>query len=584
MLARDMFAQKFWDYNATFTHQCQKSKLFNKTWGDTVRAYVDKFDTKLWVQSKTHAMKIVPTIALYDPSNISSFIPEVFLNMSRSNNLIIKPTHAWAVTARVWNLTYSCFRHCYFEANTNIGLTATLRRAYSVATKNMIHALEKLPSNGYLDEQPQYLHLPKRIIIEEHLNPNVQEYHWWIVHGVPVFVCARCDDHSNGLIRGSYFTSDFRKLNIESVLEPCPLEPNNIPEKPRMWDQMLQSVLELGFHVPGILSVDLFANDTDVFFSELTFTRNVCKEMFRPWVADALLNFMDQHHTPTDITASDVYNIIENRDWILIEWDWHSTWQVTNAPSPVDLCLKATKKYANFPSDCWNIFLQQPFLLSQMADGSHCFVKFDATSSFHKDPQYIFLPSRPSISATSSRLDWPWACGIVCFLLILETRLIQLPSILPTWSYSIVYLIGAGIYKSNQSEKFVAWWDHSSTLLETIRQSVDAFVLVHPVSSVTVCLSHFFTYWVSVAAVYNTRRLSRMLLWWLVYEVLTAFVNEWCHAHTEVNEAIHCTRLAFIGHSKGYVWNDVIRAYLLPPFLVYGYLLPKFIFHYFVSW
>mgnify|MGYP000144427929 CR=1 FL=1 len=105
--------------------------------------------------------------------------------------------------------------------------------------------------------------------MEEHLDRDMQEYHWWVVHGQPVFVCARCD--VPGEKRGSYYTADFRELAIKSVLGPC----TNVT-KPPTWNRMVKIVKQVGAHIPGVVSIDVFANETDVFFSELTFSRNGC--------------------------------------------------------------------------------------------------------------------------------------------------------------------------------------------------------------------------------------------------------------------------------------------------------------------
>ena len=45
----------------------------------------------------------------------------------------------------------------------------------------------------------------------------------------------------------------------------------------------------------------------------------------------------------------------------------------------------------------------------------------------------------------------------------------------------------------------------------------------------------------------------------------------------EPQDVVHCTRVAFKESAKRYAFDDLIRAYVLPPFFVYGYLLPKFI-------
>ncbi len=56
----------------------------------------------------------------------------------------------------------------------------------------------------------------------------------------------------------------------------------------------------------------------------------------------------------------------------------------------------------------------------------------------------------------------------------------------------------------------------------------------------------------------------------------TASINEFAHL-VEHQDVVHCTRVAFKESAKRYAFDDLIRGYVLPPFFVYGYLLPKFI-------
>lgn len=77
-------------------------------------------------------------------------------------------------------------------------------------------------------------------------------------------------------------------------------------------------------------------------------------------------------------------------------------------------------------------------------------------------------------------------------------------------------------------------------------------------------------------AAWRATSLESMLIWQLMYELIPAFVNECAH-HTDVSSATKCARLLFIDSVQRYAVDEVIRAYILPPFLVYGYLLPKFL-------
>lgn len=556
----------------TISNYCRQHQLFNNTWGSSVSRFVDKYDTKILVETMSKEIKIAPTVALYDATNLSLFTVDQLVSLSASKNLIIKPTHAWARTARVWNRTYNCFRKCDHSGNTPISVEENPTRAHQLAFENMRYPIEKLPPQSYLLREPQYIGLPKRVIIEEHLDPSVQEYHWWIVHGSPVFVCARCD--AAGQKRGSYYTTDFRKLNIRGDLSPC----GDDLRKPTTWSLMEKIVKDLGRHVPGVVSVDLYANETDVFFSEFTLARH-CAKPFRPWVADSLLYKLHHRKIELDAVTPDlVFGTIQGRSWLAVGWNKNGKWRSASFPSAVDLCSAQTRIQ---PKKC----LQ----LSQRPHGenesTHC-VMLDMVGAERGSSKVrtISIDQTATISGVISRVDWPLVLVLVGLLIILWRVPLTKGSSLcdrgQRMTCCLLYLCTVAVYKWFQPQ-FTSWINPDTNLIHTVKESFEAFRIVHPVNSVALCLSHFATYWPPLAAM-QSRSVTRMLQWWLVYEGLTSLVNEW-HHHDEVDPAIQCTRVAFIAQAKQYVLNDIVRAYLLPPIFVYGYLLPKFLVRYVLS-
>jgi len=57
---------------------------------------------------------------------------------------------------------------------------------------------------------------------------------------------------------------------------------------------------------------------------------------------------------------------------------------------------------------------------------------------------------------------------------------------------------------------------------------------------------------------------------------VVAIVNEFSHM-IEDQDIVHCARVAFKTSVRSSAFDDVLRVYVLPPFFVYGYLLPNFI-------
>ena len=80
----------------------------------------------------------------------------------------------------------------------------------------------------------------------------------------------------------------------------------------------------IGKHVPGIICLDLYASDEDVYFAEFTFTtaactRNVC---FQPLVADGLLYaILHGQIDPNAATAKYVEKTIGGKSWAFVSLD-----------------------------------------------------------------------------------------------------------------------------------------------------------------------------------------------------------------------------------------------------------------------
>ena len=115
------------------------------------------------------------------------------------------------------------------------------------------------------------------------------------------------------------------------------------------------------------------------------------------------------------------------------------------------------------------------------------------------------------------------------------------------------------------------------SILDTTKQSFRAFAYVHPMESTHIALCHFATYWFKIAS-WNSKSPRNLLLWQFLVESVTASVNECSHL-IESDNAVHCTRVLFKNSVKMCAFDNLMREYILPPFFVYGYLLPKFTFY-----
>lgn len=546
----------------TFNGECQSSKLWNETWGRTVAPWVDKIDAKVLVEHMGTSVKTVPTIAVYDSKNITNFTTKA---MARMPNCVIKPTQWTGHAARILDNEYFCFK-CVRKAKKHLrmdGDSSNLHHAHAEALKIMQHALDNIPFRGAAARETQYKFLPHRIIVEEYLPMDtMREYHWWVVNGQPVFICLRCDE--GGQTLGSYFSTSFQELEIGgATMDKC-----NETSKPKTWDRMLSITKKMGENIPGIVCIDLYANDQDVYFSEFTFTRKRCDTFFQPIVADALLYSMSNGLIASHLVTSDyVKKTIADRSWVHVSFEPEETSLrakqgliASSYPSSLDLCMNQT---VDTVANCTR--KTEPIAHFPL----HCVV----TTNNNEISATIGQWKSRSVNLILARIDWRWALGIaaLCFYLGKRAKGAKAQKEHGQFLNCFIYLAFVVVYKSQQGH--FSGLLAPTPLLNTFIQSYEVFTIVHPVTSPAIAISHFGTYWISIAAL-RARSLHAMLLWWLYYEIVTAFVNEFFH-YGEDDDSVRCMRVSFIQHAKQYAINDVIRVYLLPPIFVYGYLLPK---------
>lgn len=408
---------------------------------------------------------------------------------------------------------------------------------------------------------------PKTIV--EQLLPldRMMEWHWWIVDGHALFVAIRCGAH------GSYYTADFTQLDLrQGSMSTCDELPK---QKPATWFTMKQIAHDIGQNVPGVIRLDLYADDKEVYLSELTFTSASCLRDFRPRVADALVYAVANQDISHELaTPQFVQSLIHGRSWVLVNPDpsqWtlsrrdegHEKGQPHFYPSATDLC-EAVEVYNSSTATANCLAATEETLSSPL----HCVTtKKDFTTVA------IGQYKTPSFRSVLARVDWPWAFSLALLLLVLRLFKTGVKEEKHQYGNVLLYLVAVTLYKSLGS-KFEGVFAPAS-LWTTVQHSFEVFTVVHPISSPFIAFTHIVTYWFEVAA-WRSKSLRSMLFWYLMYELVASFVNEYSH-HLENDDGVRCMRVSFIHSMKQYAVDDVVRAYLLPPFLVYGYLVPKFL-------
>lgn len=572
-------SQRTIDYDMTWLRDCRKYKLYNATWGKTVAPFVDKVGTKKLIHSwdTTTVLKTVPNIAVYTPKNFSLFTPSHLANLRDG---ILKPAQGTGQVARIHNDSYTCFKWCHgpehrhsfswhedhnSDEMSGSSSSIDLTTAHGLIRDTMKKLLFHFPGKTFTEREPQYKFTPHRVVIEERLPvETMREYHWWVVHGHPVYVCVRCDE--GGEKRGSYYSTDFHELAIQNFDHNC-----TGMSKPPMWDEMLLIVEQLGSHIEGIVSIDLYASDTEVYFSEFTFTRNICKTDSSPKIVDALLYFADHKLIkPHQMTAQFVEQTLADRSWVQVALDSNdvrfpdtpSMFDTQSYPSSFDLCKNMKEADADERKRC----LQTVDPIKQYS--LHCV----ASKNGALLPVGIWKDDR--FRRIFAKIDWFLAAGLAGLWVFCKISFRGLQKRHQVWN-CFMYLGVVALYKwyQDSTQGLIA----PTSLWTTVTEAWHAFTVVHPVSSPAIALSHMATYWVSVAA-FRSKCLQSMLIYWFCYEVATSFINEYFHFGEE-DDGVHCARVTFIAAARHYAINDVMRIYLMPPILVYGYLLPKMVLH-----
>ena len=567
IVQRDMREQLLLPGQKTFTQECQSHYLYNATWGKQRAPWADKFLVKRLLKDLQIAdLRIPRTLTHFNKTELDNMSVEGL--QERLDNLprmsyIIKPTHTSGAVARVVNGSiYSCFKKCRHPAN-NVRLRS---KGYNQMLKNMRYSIEHKHYDTEYEKliegrQMQYVFIPKRILVETHLKmEGLYEWHWWVVNGHPVFVCVRCGD------QGSYFSTRYHPLNVSQGLLPC----EQPPPQPHTWAKMLRIVTELGKHVSGVIRIDLYADDKAVYFSEFTFTSTGCSVEMEPLVAEALLYAVLYNNiTSEQATPELVERVLNDRPCVQVETNV-SQWSndkssAKHHASPSDLCrtlegstsslgvtspcIEKTKLAVSFPLQCVAVDKTQKRVVQTVG-------QFKETSW-----SYVIV-----------RVDWIWACGVALVLVLLKLFRVG-DKEQRQYRNVALYLTLVCLCKWQSSINDGLFSPES--IWSTITQSYHVFAVVHPMGSQLMVFTHIATYWFEIAA-WRARTLQGMLGWYLMYELVAAFVNEYSH-HQEMDDRVRCMRVLFVSTMKQYAVNDIVRAYLCAPILVYGYLLPKMI-------
>jgi hypothetical protein len=375
----------------------------------------------------------------------------------------------------------------------------------------------------------------------------------------------------------AFVNMKFERLNLRLRSNPC----RGALSKPKNWDQQVAVVRNLARHIPGIVRIDLYAGDDRIIFSEFTFTTGFCEDTLalKPRVADGILLAVENGSIdPLRATPEFVKNTIHGTSWVFFTLrNGRTVFPASSKtfPSPVDLCEFVNANISYHDKD-WEQNEDVKNCISVAKEASilplHCVMASDETSTLRAISDHKIA----TISSIMGHVDWGRALTLLFAIVFLTKAKIGTDPQKNQYTNNILYYCVLALFLRLTLPNVKGMFSTNS-IIDIVRQSFEAFRYVHPMESPRIALSHFATYWFRIAAL-RSKSLRNLLFWQLLGETVSAFFNEYCHLLEEQN-IVHCTRAGFIVTMKEYAFDNLIREYIVSPFFVYGYLLPKFVMH-----
>ncbi|KAL7517745.1 hypothetical protein ACHAWX_002640 [Stephanocyclus meneghinianus] len=564
-----------WSKNDTYFQWCRTHHINNYTWGKALSKLVDKAEVKSIVKAMgVKGLDIPQTYAIYNSQNISEFTVDAMHRIPQP--FIIKPTHASGGVSRVKNNTYTCLKRCKGPSN------LTGERAVTEIIK-AANASFSTDYSTYRNEL-QYKDLPHQIIVEEDVlvdGVKTDVSYWYSANGQPLFVSIQCNPTEGNRLgtttSRAFVNIKFERLDLQLHRAPC----RGGLTKPKNWDQQVAVARRLARHVPGIVRIDLYAGNDRIIFSEFTFTTGFCEDTlaFNPRVADGLLLAVENGSIdPSRATPEFVKNTIHGTSWVFFTLrNGRTVFPASSKafPSPVDLC-EFVNANISYHDKHWEQNEEVKHCLSVAKEAAilplRCVMGSDETSTLRAISDHNIA----TISSIMGHIDWRRALALFIAIGFLTKTKVGTQPQKNQYTNNILYYFVLALFLRLTLPNVKGMFS-TYLIIAIVRQSFEAFRYVHPMESPRIALSHFATYWFRIAAL-RSKSLRNLLFWQLLGETVSAFFNEYCHLLEEQN-IVHCTRAGFIVTMKEYAFDNLIREYIVSPFCVYGFLLPKFVMH-----
>jgi hypothetical protein len=249
-----------WSPRETYFEDCRQTMLHNDTWGAARAPLVDKIQAKHWAREWSRSVQIVPTLAIFDDTNISSLNAMDALLRRWPQPFVIKPAHLSGGIALVQNDTYQIVKNYLnivaqssrvplsMSMSTQIGGVDDAERYH----RELINVTMRASYSDNYGEM-QYQRVPHRMLVEQALDMSRfrDVTYWYMANGTPIFVSMECTVGDASAQR-AFFTAQFRPLSMRLTYPRC----TTTPVRPKSWEAMRTIAMELSRHIPDVVRVD----------------------------------------------------------------------------------------------------------------------------------------------------------------------------------------------------------------------------------------------------------------------------------------------------------------------------------------
>jgi len=223
------------DNPQTFNEKLQWLKLHDRK--DIYTTMVDKYEVKEYVKNIIGEEYIIPTLGVWDKFSAIDFakLPEQF---------VLKCTHDSGGLCIIKD------KKCMSYEKIHEKINKSLKRNYY-----------------YFGREWPYKNVKPRIIAEEYMGSNLNDYKIFCFNGIPKIVLVCTDRYSKAGLCEDFYDIKWNHLNIKRKTHP---NASRKIEKPKKLSKMLELAEKLSRDTK-FLRVDFYDIDDKIYFGELTF-------------------------------------------------------------------------------------------------------------------------------------------------------------------------------------------------------------------------------------------------------------------------------------------------------------------------